>query len=67
MINNEEKFEYQEFFLMNNNSIIKMVLGKTNQEIIIKSNNYEVKLNNHNIEDLMQTKFENIEKVYNFF
>ena len=63
MINNEEKFEYQEFFLMNNNSIIKMVLGKTNQEIIIKSNNYEVKLNNHNIEDLMQTKFENIEKI----
>ena len=67
MINKEDKFEYQEFFLMNNNSIIKIIICKTNQEIIIKSNNYEVKLNQHNIENLMQTKFENIEKVYNFF
>ena len=67
MINNEDKFEYQEFFLMNNNSIIKIIICRTNQEIIIKSNNYEVKLNHHNIENLMQTKFENIEKVYNFF
>ena len=67
MINKEDKFEYQEFFLMNNNSIIKIIICKTNQEIIIKSNNYEVKLNQHNIENLMQTKFESIEKVYNFF
>ena len=67
MINKEDKFEYQEFFLTNNNSIIKIIICKTNQEIIIKSNNYEVKLNQHNIENLMQTKFENIEKVYNFF
>ena len=48
MINKEDKFEYQEFFLMNNNSIIKIVICKTNQEIIIKSNNYEVKLNQIN-------------------
>ena len=67
MINKEDKFEYQEFFLMSNNSIIKIIICKTNQEIIIKSNNYEVKLNQHNIENLMQTKFESIEKVYNFF
>ena len=67
MINKEDKFEYQEFFLTNNNSIIKIIICKTNQEIIIKSNNYEVKLNQHNIENLMQTKFESIEKVYNFF
>ena len=67
MINKEDKFEYQEFFLMNNNSINKIIICQTNQEIIIKSNNYEVKLNQHNIENLMQTKFESIEKVYNFF
>jgi len=67
MINKEDKFEYQEFFLTNNNSIIKIIICKTNQEIIIKSNNYEVKLNQHLIENLIQTKFESIEKVYNFF
>ena len=67
MINKEDKFEYQEFFLMNNNSINKIIICQTNQEIIIKSNNYEVKLNQHNIENLMQTKFESIEKIYNFF
>ena len=67
MANNEEKFEYQEFFLMNNNTIIKIVICKTSQEVIIKSNNYEIKLNLQNIENLTKTKFENIEKVYNYF
>ena len=66
MINNVDKFEYQEFFILNNNSIIKITLCKTNQEIIIKSNNYEIKLNHENMEKLLQMKFDNIEKEYIF-
>ena len=66
MINNENKFEYQEFFILNNNSVIKITICKTNQEIIIKSNNYELRLNHENIEKLMQMKFDSIEQEYNF-
>ena len=66
MINNENIFEYQEFFILNNNSVIKITICKTNQEIIIKSNNYELRLNHENIEKLMQMKFDSIEQEYNF-
>ena len=66
MINNLDKFEYQEFFILNNNSVIKITICKTNKEIIIKSNNYELRLNHENMENLMQMKFDSIEQEYNF-
>ena len=66
MINNGDKFEYQEFFILNNNSVIKITICKTNKEIIIKSNNYELRLNHENMENLMQMKFDSIEQEYNF-
>ena len=66
MTNNSEKFEYQEYFIFHNNSIVKFTICKTNQEIMIKSNNYEVKLNHQNIENLINMKFDNIEKDYNY-
>ena len=66
MINNLDKFEYQEFFILNNNSVIKITICKTNKEIIIKSNNYELRLNHENMENLMQRKFDSIEQEYNF-
>ena len=34
-MNNETKFEYQEYFILHNNSIIKFTIFKTNEEIII--------------------------------
>ena len=66
MKNDETKFEYQEYFIMHNNSIIKFTICKTNEEIIIKSNNYEAKLNHKYIENLTNMKFDNIEKEYNY-
>ena len=66
MMNNETKFEYQEYFIMHNNSIIKFTICKTNEEIIIKSNNYEAKLNHQSIENLINMKFDSIEKEYNY-
>ena len=64
MKNDETKFEYQEYFIMHNNSIIKFTICKTNEKIIIKSNNYEAKLNHKYIENLTNMKFDNIEKEY---
>jgi hypothetical protein len=66
--NNENNpFEYQEYYILHNSSILKFIIIKTNQEIIIKSNNYEVKLNHKIIEDLLETKFDTIEKEYKYF
>jgi hypothetical protein len=65
-MNNETKFEYQEYFIIHNNSIIKFTIFKTNEEIIIKSNNYEAKLNHQYIENLTNMKFDSIEKEYNY-
>ena len=63
---NESKFELQEYFIFHNNSINKFSICKTNQEIIIKSNNYEAKLAHKFIENLTNTKYDTIEKEYNF-
>lgn len=67
MENNANIFKHQEFFIIYNNSIIKFTVCKTNKEIIIKSNNYEVIMNHQNLEDLMETKFDNLEKEYIYF
>ena len=65
-MDNESKFELQEYFIFHNNSINKFSICKTNQEIIIKSNNYEAKLAHKFIENLTNTKYDTIEKEYNF-
>ena len=65
-MDNESKFELQEYFIFHNNAINKFSICKTNQEIIIKSNNYEVKLAHKFIENLTNIKYDTIEKEYNF-
>ena len=67
MINNGDIFEYQEFFIFHNNSIVKFTICKTNQEILIKSNKYEAKFTHLSFENLTGVKFDNIEKEYNYF
>ena len=67
MINNGDIFEYQEYFIFYNNSIVKFIICKTNQEILIKSNKYEVKFNHQDIGNLTNIKFDTIEKEYNYF
>ena len=65
-MDNESKFELQEYFIFHNNAINKFSICKTNQEIIIKSNNYEAKLAHKFIENLTNIKYDTIEKEYNF-
>ena len=59
-MDNESKFELQEYFIFHNNAINKFSICKTNQEIIIKSNNYEVKLAHKFIENLTNIKYDTI-------
>ena len=57
-------FENHEYFIFQNNSVIKFSVCKVNQEIIIKSDYYEVRLDLPNAINLLETQFDTIENVY---
>ena len=61
---NQNMFENHEYFIFHNNSVIKFSVCKVNQEIIIKSDYYEVRLDLPNSINLLETQFDTIENVY---
>ena len=63
---NQNMFENHEYFIFHNNSVIKFSVCKVNQEIIIKSDYYEVRLDLPNSINLLETQFDTIENVYYF-
>lgn len=63
---NQNMFENHEYFIFHNNSVIKFSLCKVNQEIIIKSDYYEVRLDLPSAINLLETQFDTIENVYYF-
>ena len=66
MMYNQNMFENHEYFIFHNNSVIKFSICKVNQEIIIKSDYYEVRLDLPNSINLLETQFDTIENVYYF-
>lgn len=66
MLYNQNMFENHEYFIFHNNSVIKFSVCKVNQEIIIKSDYYEVRLDLPNAINLLETQFDTIENVYYF-
>ena len=64
MLYNQNMFENHEYFIFHNNSVIKFSVCKVNQEIIIKSDYYEVRLDLQNAINLLETQFDTIENVY---
>ena len=64
MMYNQNMFENHEYFIFHNNSVIKFSVCKVNQEIIIKSDYYEVRLDLPNSINLLETQFDTIENVY---
>ena len=64
MMYNQNMFENHEYFIFHNNSVIKFSVCKVNQEIIIKSDYYEVRLDLPNAINLLETQFDTIENVY---
>ena len=61
---NQNMFENHEYFIFHNNSVIKFSICKVNQEIIIKSDYYEGRLDLPNSINLLETQFDTIENVY---
>ena len=64
MMYNQNMFENHEYFIFHNNCVIKFSVCKVNQEIIIKSDYYEVRLDLPNAINLLETQFDTIENVY---
>jgi len=59
-------FEYQEFYLQAFNIIHKIIVCKKNEEVIIKSNKYELFLNYNELSTLTKLKFLSIDEAYNY-
>ena len=71
IISNENKLienimEMEEYYLIKDNNVFKIIIEKLNNEIIIKCKNYEIKLNNNNISLLTKKLMSTIEEAYDF-
>jgi len=59
-------FEFQEYFLLKNNTIYKFEVKKRKDEILINYKNYAISLNNSDFEMLTNLKCETIDKAYTY-
>ena len=69
-ITTPNKFEniisYQEFFLIKDNRVFKIFIGKNNNQLLIKSNNYIIVLNEEDISLLIGKELKSIDEAYKF-
>ena len=65
--NNEyysNSFEYNEYFLLKENNIFRIIIRKLNNEILVKSKNYEIIFNLNKLIKLTNLKFSSLEEAY---
>mgnify|MGYP002624997218 CR=1 FL=1 len=63
---NGELLDCQEFYLLNEKKIFKIIVGKKEDGIIIKSINYVISFKASDLSSLIDYEFESIEEAYNF-
>ena len=61
-----EEFKYQEFYLLKDNNIYKILLMKNISKISISSGNYSCNYNSKGISSLFINKFSSLNEAYNF-
>ena len=61
-----KNIEYQEYYLIKENKIFRIIIGKRKNDIIFKYKNYETKLNNLELSKLLKKEFNTIEESYKF-
>ena len=64
--NDTEEFKYQEFYLLKDNNIYKILLMKNISKISISSGNYSCNYNSKGISSLFINKFSSLNEAYNF-
>ena len=62
----ETLIHYQEYYLIKENRIYKIIIGNNADNIFIKCNNYMIHFNQKEISILTKIKFSNIDKAYEF-
>ena len=63
---NNNLYDYEEYFIIKENNVYKIILEKRNNDLAIKCKNYIMKLNNNNLK-INEYSFSSIDKAYNFF
>ena len=58
--------EHEEYYLMKENNIYKFIIGKEENELIIKCKNYEIKLNNNDLSILSKSILNSVDDSYEF-
>ena len=59
-----QELEFQEYFLLNNNTIYKLEITKRKNEIIINYKKYSISFNNAEFEEITRLRYESIDKAY---
>ena len=62
----ENLIEYEEYYLIKENNAYKFIIGKEENELIIKCKNYEIKLNNNDLRILTKALLNSIDDSYKF-
>ena len=55
----------EEYYLINSNIIYKIIVGKKDEGIIIKSKNYAISFNKNDFSSLIIFNFDKIDEIYN--
>ena len=56
--------DYEEYYLMKDKQVLKFTITKKTSDIVIKSNNYAVKLNDKSLSVLIHYKFDSLDHAY---
>ena len=63
---NNNLYDYEEYFIIKENNVYKIIIEKRNNDLTIRCKNYIMKLNNNNLK-INKYSFSSIDKAYNFF
>ena len=63
---NGKLIDYEEFYLMYTNLIFKLIIGKKEEGIIIKTKNYIISFNRNDLSSLIWYNFKTIDEMYRF-
>ena len=62
----DDIIDYQEYFLLNDNIINKIIVGKNKNEIFIKCKNYIISFNQIELSKLIKTKINSLDDAFKF-
>ena len=63
---NGKLLDYEEFYLIYSNMIFKIIIGKKEEGIIIKTKNYVISFNKNDLSSLIWYNFHTIDEMYRF-